>query len=93
MPFDFQVFPPGLVVWLVYCLVIAGFFSLTKAVNHMLHHMFDSSEVVEEALSSEESSDDRSEKTDDQLTPTDVTQSQKLGWGSQTFAAVHVLTI
>ena len=73
----FQSFPPDLVVWTVYCLVVAVFFTVIKAFNHRLHHMFDTSEVIEEPLSSDESSDDRSEKTDDHLSPTEASQSQK----------------
>lgn len=37
-------------VWMVYCGVVGVVFASVKAINYKLHHMFDTSEVFEEAL-------------------------------------------
>ena len=45
--------------------MLGTFFIITKAFNHRLHYMFDTSEMIEETASSDEGSDDAFEKSDD----------------------------
>ncbi len=35
-------------MWLLYTVVVAAVFTVVKLVNHRLHHMYDTSEVVED---------------------------------------------
>lgn len=44
----FQTLVPSLIVWTVYCCVIGAAFTIIKVFNYQLHHMFDTSEVIEE---------------------------------------------
>ncbi|XP_064603904.1 pecanex-like protein 1 isoform X2 [Liolophura sinensis] len=49
--------PPSLLLWSIYCSVIALLFISIKIVNYCLHHMFDTGEIVEE--SNEETKSDK----------------------------------
>ncbi|XP_052105318.1 pecanex-like protein 1 isoform X2 [Mytilus californianus] len=39
---------PSLVVWTIYCCVIGAIFTIIKIFNFRIHHMFDTSEVIED---------------------------------------------
>jgi hypothetical protein len=39
---------PSLIVWTIYCGIIGLIFTTIKVFNYRLHHMFDTSEVIEE---------------------------------------------
>ena len=53
--FAFQTLPASLLTWGIYCIVLAVVFAIMKFVNFQLHHMFDTSEVVEEETDDKES--------------------------------------
>lgn len=48
----------SLIVWTIYCATIGVFFTVIKLVNFKLHHVFDTSEVIEDAPK-EENAEDR----------------------------------
>ncbi|XP_074658604.1 pecanex-like protein 1 [Tubulanus polymorphus] len=58
--------PPSTVVWTVYCVTISVVFILLKTINFKLHHLFDTSEVIEESSNN----DDEADKSDDKSVKT-----------------------
>ncbi|CAK1542907.1 unnamed protein product [Leptosia nina] len=47
LPFSvYLYFPPASAGWLVYCLLVAILFTVLKLINHGLHHMYDTNELI-----------------------------------------------
>ncbi|CAG4961455.1 unnamed protein product [Colias eurytheme] len=47
LPFSvYLYFPPASVGWLVYCALVAVLFTILKLINHGLHHMYDTNELI-----------------------------------------------
>ncbi|KAJ8308587.1 hypothetical protein KUTeg_013461 [Tegillarca granosa] len=47
----------SLIIWVIYCSVITVAFIIIKAFNYRLHHVFDTSEVIEETVDDKNSKD------------------------------------
>ena len=45
---SFQTLTPSLLIWVLYCGIVGLVFVVVKVMNYKLHHMFDTSEVIEE---------------------------------------------
>ena len=58
-----QLLPSTFVLWVLYSVVIAVVFTVVKLVNQRLHHMYDTSEVVEDE--EEEQSTDEPDKVEE----------------------------
>ncbi|XP_064621323.1 pecanex-like protein 1 isoform X3 [Lineus longissimus] len=54
--------PISTIVWTVYCILIASVFTSIKIVNHRLHHMYDTSEVIEDSEDDSNRSDKNSSR-------------------------------
>ncbi|XP_050663936.1 pecanex-like protein 1 [Leptidea sinapis] len=47
LPFSvYLYFPPASVSWLIYCALVAVLFTVLKLINHGLHHMYDTHELI-----------------------------------------------
>ncbi|XP_041981429.1 pecanex-like protein 1 isoform X2 [Aricia agestis] len=47
LPFSvYLYFPPASVGWLIYCALVAVLFTTLKLINHGLHHMYDTNEMI-----------------------------------------------
>ena len=50
----FQYFPATFLVWGIYCIIVAALFGALRFVSYGLHHMYDTSECIQEPPSVEE---------------------------------------
>lgn len=47
---QFQYFPPTAFLWYVYCVSVAVVLTTIKLVNYSLHHMYDTTECIQEEI-------------------------------------------
>ncbi|XP_013392762.1 pecanex-like protein 1 [Lingula anatina] len=81
--------PSSLVVWSIYCAVIAAVFIVVKGINYKLHNVFDTSEMIEEEEAHE--SDTSSSKADDGSSKTDKTTASRTQGASEECIEMKVL--